>query len=179
ITIEGTRMSVSVWYFCCSHSVKLAAFDFTVDIKSFIQVFVSLLFAMPKGIGYDPTIHQVTYNEGFHYIYKLVTNEGMKYFRTVEPLFNSQVLCITGRKTHVWRAIKVCGLEDLDAKDDAPEVALRDVWLDTNLATEKEKQKKIFAALGKIKESDYDWALESFHQHLNEIFKSNQCYAQS
>ncbi|KAF9446799.1 hypothetical protein P691DRAFT_707861 [Macrolepiota fuliginosa MF-IS2] len=172
ITIEDTMMSV--WYFCRSHSVKSDAFDFTVDIKSFIQVFMSLLFATPKEIGYDPTVHRVTYNKCFHYVYKLSTNEGKKYFRTLEPLFNLRVLCITGRKTRVWRAIEVCGPEDLDAKDGALEVAVKDVWLDADSATEKEKQEKIFAALGKAKESDYDWAPESLHQHLNQVFKSNQ-----
>ncbi|KAF9446808.1 hypothetical protein P691DRAFT_761318, partial [Macrolepiota fuliginosa MF-IS2] len=97
ITIEHTTMSV--WYFCHSHSVMSAPFDFTTDIKSFIRVFMSFLYATPEEIGYDPTIRRQLYDNMFHYIYELKTDEGPKYFRTIEPLFNSRVLCITGRKT--------------------------------------------------------------------------------
>ncbi|KAF9454398.1 hypothetical protein P691DRAFT_770599 [Macrolepiota fuliginosa MF-IS2] len=74
VTIEDNMMSV--WYFCCSHSMKSHAFDFTMDIKSFIHVFMSFLYATPEEIGYDPTIRRQLYDNKFHYIYELKTNEG-------------------------------------------------------------------------------------------------------
>ncbi|KAF9443849.1 hypothetical protein P691DRAFT_712676, partial [Macrolepiota fuliginosa MF-IS2] len=172
VTIEGTTMSV--WYFCRSHSVKSTAFNLATDIKTFIQVFMSFLYATPEEIGYDPTIHRALYNDKFCYIYKLETNEGPKYFRTVEPLFNSRVLCITGRKTRVWRAIEIGGLEGLDAGNGASEVALKDVWLDDKLATEKENQDKIFRALGRLDEKDYDWATGLLREKLKETIQNKR-----
>ncbi|KAF9446809.1 hypothetical protein P691DRAFT_776599 [Macrolepiota fuliginosa MF-IS2] len=145
ITIEDTMMSV--WYFCRSHSVMSAAFDFTTDIKSFIRVFMSFLYATPEEIGYDPTIRRQLYNNMFHYIYELKTDEGPKYFRTIEPLFNSRVLCITGRKTRVWRAIEVRGPGDFAAKDGASEIALKDVWIEADAETEAENLDNSFTAI--------------------------------
>ncbi|KAF9441912.1 hypothetical protein P691DRAFT_714815 [Macrolepiota fuliginosa MF-IS2] len=172
ITIEDTMMSV--WYFCRSHSVKSAAFNFTTDIKTFIHVFMSFLYATPEEIGYDPTIHRELYDNKFHYIYELKTDEGTKYFRTIEPLFNSRVLCITGRKTRVWRAIEVRGSGDFAAKDGASEIALKDVWLEVDADTEKQNQDKVFDALEQLDEKAYSWATGSLYNRLKEAIQKRR-----
>ncbi|KAF9441182.1 hypothetical protein P691DRAFT_739850 [Macrolepiota fuliginosa MF-IS2] len=159
ITIEDTMMSV--WYFCRSHS----------DIKSFIEVFMSFLYATPEEIGYDPTIRRQLYENKFHYIYELKTDKGPKYFRTIEPLFNSRALCITGRKTRVWRAIEVRDAEDFAAKDGTSEIALKDVWLEVDAETEKQNQDQVFDALNQLDENAYSWLTGYLYDRLKEAIQ--------
>ncbi|KAF9449016.1 hypothetical protein P691DRAFT_774983, partial [Macrolepiota fuliginosa MF-IS2] len=166
ITIEDNMMSI--WYFCRSHSVKSKPFDFTKDIKTFIHVFMSLLHATREEIGYDPTVHRVEHNDRICYVYELETAEGRKCFRTLDPLFNSRVLCITGRKTRVWKAVEVAGVAGsaLEEKEGAREVAVKDVWLDEGSKTEKEIQDEVFDALERVKEEDYSWASPDLQDYI-------------
>lgn len=140
----------------------------------FINVFMSFLYATAEEIGYDPTVHRVPYGKGFTYVYQLQTSEGPKYFRTIEPLFNSRVLCISGRNTRIWKAVEVGDFQDLEAKQNVAEVALKDVWLDNGSATEKEIQEQIFSALREVKETDYDWAPEQLRKVLEDIFRNER-----
>ncbi|KAF9449014.1 hypothetical protein P691DRAFT_703938 [Macrolepiota fuliginosa MF-IS2] len=166
ITVEDNMMSI--WYFCRSHSVKSKPFDFTKDIKTFIRVIMSLLYATREEIGYDPTVHRVEHDGRICYVYELKTVEGRKYFRTLDPLFNSRVLCITGRKTRVWEAVEVAGIAGpaLKKKHGARKVALKDVWLDESSKTEKEIQDKVFDALERVKEEDYSWAPSYLREYI-------------
>ena len=45
-------------------------------------------------------------------------------------------MCISGRKTQVWRTIQVTGADSLKEKDDK-EVVLKDIWLDKDSPIEK------------------------------------------
>jgi len=51
-------------------------------------------------------------------------------------IFNCWIMCISGRKTQVWRTIQVTGADSLKEKDDK-EVVLKDIWLDKDSPIEK------------------------------------------
>jgi len=46
-------------------------------------------------------------------------------------------VCISGRKTQVWRAIQVTDLDRLEEK----EIVLKDIWLNKNSLTKKKKSR--------------------------------------
>ncbi|EKM78231.1 hypothetical protein AGABI1DRAFT_30779, partial [Agaricus bisporus var. burnettii JB137-S8] len=152
-TVENTMMSV--WYFSRSHTVVSTPFDFTKDIKSFIHVFLSLLYATREEIGYDPTIHRVLHDNEIQYVYEVVCEGETRYFRTIATLFTSQSLRITGRKTRVWKAVEVEGYDGnkhRKEKEGGREVALKDCWLDEGSRTEKDNLDGILNALAEVKE---------------------------
>ncbi|KXN88359.1 hypothetical protein AN958_07504 [Leucoagaricus sp. SymC.cos] len=141
ITIEDEEMSI--WYFSRSHSVKSHSFKFAKDIKKFIRVCLSFLYATCEELGFDPTVKRGIFDKQICYIYQL----GNRYFRTVKPLFVSKTLCITGRKTRVWEAIEVSGPDGETSVGEGKKVAVKDVWVDKDRAKEKEIQDAIFARL--------------------------------
>jgi hypothetical protein len=188
ITIENTEMAV--WYFSRSHLVKSQTFDFTEvnylcgcslssshfgqDIETFVRVFLSFVYATREEMGYDPTIHR-TEGEELQYVYEIPTENGTRYFRTIDSLAHRRVLCITGRKTRVWRAVEVKGFEGDAAREKpngATEVALKDVWLDDGSTTEKEKLDAIFERLETIKEDAYQWAPPPLQSELKAALKN-------
>ncbi|XP_006455071.1 hypothetical protein AGABI2DRAFT_209340 [Agaricus bisporus var. bisporus H97] len=174
-TIENTMMSI--WYFSRSHTVVSTPFDFTKDIKSFIHVFLSLLYATREEIGYDPTIHRVLHDDETQYVYEVVSEGETRYFRTIKSLFTSQSLGITGRKTRVWKAVEVEGYDGnkhRKEKEGGREVALKDCWLDEGSRTEKDNLDGIFNALAEVKErvkrnsNVLDWADPTGNRQLFE-----------
>ena len=58
-------------------------------------------------------------------------------------------MCISRRKTQVWRTIQVTGTDSLEEKDDK-EVVLKDIWLDKDSPMEKENQDLIYKNLQDI-----------------------------
>jgi hypothetical protein len=94
-------------------------------------------------------------------VYEIPTENGTRYFKTVDSLAHRRILCITGRKTRVWRAVEVKGFER-GAVDEKPNgdtaVALKDVWLDDGSRTEKQNLDAIFERLETINEDAYQWA---------------------
>ncbi|XP_006455072.1 hypothetical protein AGABI2DRAFT_75988, partial [Agaricus bisporus var. bisporus H97] len=174
-TVENTM--VSIWYFSRSHTVVSTPFDFTKDIKSFIHVFLSLLYATREEIGYDPTVHRVLHDNEIQYVYEVDSEGETRYFRTIKSLFTSQVLRITGRKTRVWKAVEVEGYDGnkhRKEKEGGREVALKDCWLDEGSRTEKDNLDGIFNALAEVKErvkrnsNVLDWADPTGNRQLFE-----------
>ncbi|XP_006457559.1 hypothetical protein AGABI2DRAFT_123416 [Agaricus bisporus var. bisporus H97] len=171
ITIENTKMSV--WYFSRSHSIKSETFDFTKDIRTFIQLFLSFVYATREQMGYDPTVHRIKDNEP-RYVYEIPTDKGTRYFKTIHLLAYRKGHSITGRKTRVWKAVEVKGFKGNAINEElngGKEVALKDVWLDEGSTTEKEKLDVIFECLRTIKEEAYAWAPKSLRSKLNDLFK--------
>ena len=78
------------------------------------------------------------------------------YLQTTATIFNPRIMCISGRKTRVWRAIQVTGMDGLE-ETGSKEVVLKDVWLDKGSQTEKENQNLIYGKLRQIKEGDCEW----------------------
>ena len=70
------------------------------------------------------------------------------YFQTTATIFNPRIMCISGRKTRVWRAIQVTGMDGLE-ETGSKEVVLKDVWLDKSSQTEKENQNLIYGKLNR------------------------------
>ncbi|KAJ3575704.1 hypothetical protein NP233_g913 [Leucocoprinus birnbaumii] len=103
IKIEDEQMSI--WYFSRSHSVKSVPFDFTRDFKTFVHVFVSLLFATQAEMGFDPTVWRVVEANGtIRYVYQV---QGRFFLTQGDAIFCPRVLCISGRRTRVWRVIEI------------------------------------------------------------------------
>jgi hypothetical protein len=104
------------------------------------------------------------------------TDTGPKYYKTGEPLYNPRTLCITGRKSRVWKAIEVIGPNSLEAKPNALEVVLKDCWVDGNADTEKEIQNKIFKRLAEVREADYAWAPKGLRTRLEDALAHPEKY---
>ncbi|EKM75053.1 hypothetical protein AGABI1DRAFT_132590 [Agaricus bisporus var. burnettii JB137-S8] len=157
ITIENTKMSV--WYFSRSHSVKSETFDLKEDISTVIRVLLSFTYATREQMGYDPTVHRIKDNES-QYVYEIPTEDGTRYFKTIHLLARHKSLCITGKKTRVWKVVEVKGFEGnaINEEVNGKDVALKDVWLDEGSTTEKEKLDAILERLKTIKEEAYAWA---------------------
>ncbi|KAF7776856.1 hypothetical protein Agabi119p4_5249 [Agaricus bisporus var. burnettii] len=171
ITIENTKMAV--WYFSRSHSVKSETFDFTKDLRTFIRVFLSFTYATREQMGYDPTVHRIEEEKKSKYVYEIPTENGTRYFKTIDSLAHPRVLCITGRKTRVWKAVEVKGFEGNAVNEElngGKEVALKDVWLDEGSMTEKQNLDAIFERLKTIKDDAYEWAPPSLRSKLKAIF---------
>ncbi|KAJ3575710.1 hypothetical protein NP233_g915 [Leucocoprinus birnbaumii] len=146
ITIEDEQMSI--WYFSRSHSVKSAPFDFTRDFKTFVHVFVSLLFATQAEMGFDPTVWRVVEANGtIRYVYQV---QGRFFLTQGDAIFCPRVLCISGRRTRVWRVIEIeWNADNASWKpiNEGAEYALKDVWLDEGSDTEGDILDKIFRRL--------------------------------
>ncbi|KAF7762651.1 hypothetical protein Agabi119p4_9244 [Agaricus bisporus var. burnettii] len=169
LAIENTVMSI--WYFSRSHTVVSTSFDFTKDIKSFIYVFLSLMYATRVEIGYDPTVHRVLEDKRIRYVYEVEYNGETRYFKTLETLYTSRVLRITVRKTRVWKAIEVEGYDDKKfrkEKKGGKVVALKDYWLDEGSKSEKDTLEDIFRSLEQVKHkpTTLKWAKSEFHQNF-------------
>ncbi|KAF7776854.1 hypothetical protein Agabi119p4_5247 [Agaricus bisporus var. burnettii] len=165
---------MAVWYFSRSHSVKSETFDFTEDIRTFIRVFLSFAYATREQMGYDPTVHRIKEEGESRYVYEIPTENGIRYFKAIDSLAHPRVLCITGRKTRVWKAIEVKGFEGNAVKEElngGKEVALKDVWLDDGSTTEKQKLDAILERLKTIKEEAYEWAPLSLRSKLKADFE--------
>ena len=102
-------------------------------------------------MGFDPTVHRIMFKGKIRYVYKMTPKESDEmreplYFRTTATIFNPHITCISGRKTRVWRAIQVTGMDGLE-ETGSKEVVLKDVWLDKGSQTEKENQNLIYGKL--------------------------------
>ncbi|KAF5363270.1 hypothetical protein D9756_001096 [Leucocoprinus leucothites] len=168
ISIEKDMMSV--WYFSRSHSMKTDGFNWIEDPWTFVKVFVSFLFAKELEIGFDPSVRRVTYRTKERFIYEIKAEGGTRYYRTINPIFNPRVACITGRKTRVWEAEEVRlidgSLANVQVVETGKRVALKDVWLDEGSQTERQIQKAIFDKLKQVRDEDYEWATEGYLRPL-------------
>jgi len=123
-------------------------------------------------MGFDPTVHRIMFKGKIRYVYKLTPKESDEtreplYFRTTATIFNPHIMCISGRKTRVWRAIQVTGMDGLE-ETSGKEVVLKDVWLDKGSQTEKENQNLIYGKLRQIKEGDCEWIQANYWTQVND-----------
>ncbi|KAF5363407.1 hypothetical protein D9756_001071 [Leucocoprinus leucothites] len=179
ITIEDASMSL--WYFSRSHSVKSLPFDFTKDYRAFVHVFLSFLYAEPDKMGFDPTVHRVflkdkNRKEKTHYIYEIGPRNNPQFYRTTRAIFNPDVLCITGRKTRVWEAVRVAGHypgQYSQALNGGRKYAIKNVWLNEGARTEREILNAVFTRLAEVSENppDYDWSSESLQAVITEALR--------
>ncbi|KAF5348485.1 hypothetical protein D9756_009669 [Leucocoprinus leucothites] len=166
ITIEDEKMAV--WYFSRSHSVKSEDIDFTKDRRTFLQVFMSFIFAKEDEMGFDPSVRRIIHEDEIRYIYTITPDSApSRYFRTIAPIFNPRVGCIIGRKTRVWQAEEVNESSDaaIVLDNGGKKVALKDVWLDEGSRTEKEIQNLIFRQLQEIASARWDWPVGSLGEY--------------
>ncbi|KAF5363406.1 hypothetical protein D9756_001070 [Leucocoprinus leucothites] len=179
ITIEDASMSL--WYFSRSHSVKSLPFDFTKDYRTFVHVFLSFLYAEPDKMGFDPTVHRVSLKDKnrkdkTHYIYEIGPRNNPQFYRTTRAIFNPDVLCITGRKTRVWEAVRVAGYHPgrySQALDGDRKYAIKDVWLNKGARTEREILNAVFARLAEVSENPpgHDWSSGSLQAVITEALR--------
>jgi hypothetical protein len=104
-----------------------------------------------------------------------VGNE-FQYYRTIEPLYNPRSICITGRKSRVWRVVQVVGPDNLSKAGHGREVVLKDCWVDEGSLSEKEIQTQIFERLARVKEADYAWAPPGLRDKLKGALASPERY---
>ncbi|KXN82899.1 hypothetical protein AN958_01968 [Leucoagaricus sp. SymC.cos] len=174
ITIEDDEMSL--WYFSRSHSVKSEPFDFTTDIGTFARVFITFLLATPTEMGFDPTVERVTYKDKIQYIYTIKNAKGQaRRFLTLNPIHNPRSLCITGRKTRVWRVTELPKRlpKDLDTVEGRGDYALKDVWLNEGSPTEHDNLQEVFRKLEGFE--DYpEWPAEPLSQLFRSALQNKQ-----
>jgi len=120
-------------------------------------------------MGYDPTVHRILFEDKICYVYELTLKDSSEtlYFRTTKTIFNPRIACISGRKTRVWRAIQVTGVDGLEEKGNK-EVVLKDVWLDKDSPTEKENQDLIYESLQDIRKENYEWLKEEYRKRVED-----------
>ncbi|TFK28321.1 hypothetical protein FA15DRAFT_691960 [Coprinopsis marcescibilis] len=141
ITIEDDRFTV--WYFSRSHSVKCASFSFVEDPSSMVVVLLSLLFATPEELGFDPNVTAIKVDESTSYVYAIPQPTGEpKYFLAKAALSEFRWLCVTGRTARIYNVVEVASPSDLKPLG-RPRV-LKDVWLDDTCKTETTIQREIF-----------------------------------
>jgi len=90
-------------------------------------------------------------------------------------IFNPRIACISGRKTHVWRAIQVTGPDGSRTKGDK-EVVLKDVWLDKDFETEKEIQESIYNNLQDVYKDEkrsekLEWLKNDYRKRVKDALK--------
>lgn len=147
------------------------------DLEKFIRVFLSFLYASEEQLGHDTTIHRMKYKKDWCCVFEMkATNDVRSYYRSVEALHNPRSLCITGRKSRVWKAVEVSSLEDLEQKPNTSEVALKDCWIDVDALPERAIQNLIFDGLAAVDEAKYAWAPTELRDKLKAGLKDPKTY---
>ncbi|PPQ85559.1 hypothetical protein CVT25_006729 [Psilocybe cyanescens] len=137
ITIEADQMTL--WYHSRSHSAVSKSFNFVKDPERLIKVFMSFLFATEVELGYNPMVERRS--DGKH-IYRILQadKKTFRFYRTVKLISGYRTNNITGRMPRVWL------VESYDpvTQKVGEKLVLKDVWLDSNAATERQIQNSIF-----------------------------------
>jgi hypothetical protein len=128
-------------------------------LKKLICAFLSFIYASDEELGHDPSVSLVYHGEKWCYVYEVETEEGSKYYRTIEPLYKSH-------KSRVWKAVEVSSLKDLAPVPGTGEVALKDCWVDQGSPSEKKTQTQIFQRLKDVNEAMYAWAPPELKEKL-------------
>ncbi|KAJ3575708.1 hypothetical protein NP233_g917 [Leucocoprinus birnbaumii] len=155
-----SQSSMEKWPSSRSYCVKSAKFDYKKDRKTFLQIFMSFLFATEAEMGFDPTVRRVLHDKEPRYIYTITPkNQSARFFRTITTISNPSNSSITGRQTRVWEA------EEVDESSESAKtlhsngkrVALKDAWLDEGSRTESEIMDLIIGKLKEIAHDQLDW----------------------
>ncbi|KAJ3555477.1 hypothetical protein NM688_g2556 [Phlebia brevispora] len=125
-TVEDTDMKF--WYCDRSQVVVSRPFNCVEDPTRLFKFVLSLTFAEPHMLGWDPTMTRIDVDGQVQYdITVHPADSEPVIYRTLEVLFDSGASNALGRGTRVWKAVKI---EDGNAVGDP--VALKDAWVDGN-----------------------------------------------
>ncbi|KAF8909743.1 hypothetical protein CPB84DRAFT_1765356 [Gymnopilus junonius] len=156
LTIEETDSRM--WFFDRQAIITSQCFSYMKEPKRFIHLVLSLSFADPTDLGYDPTVR----------LYKNIPESEFQYdiefggstYRTLEILSSFQADTIRGRATRVFKARKVVNGK---VNENGPFYVIKDIWMDDNRESE-----------GKILENVLRTVPKEFHPHfLNVIGHGN------
>ncbi|KIM42727.1 hypothetical protein M413DRAFT_26731 [Hebeloma cylindrosporum] len=135
VTIENT--TTRVW-FCNRQTVLVSeAFDFMEEPEKLVQLTLSLSFASPVELGWDPTMKlcRNPIGQGFGYemtVYDHKT-KASRVFKTSKLLSDYAADALRGRGTRVFEAYEV-NMRDMSLGQSP--VAIKDYWLDTSRMSE-------------------------------------------
>ncbi|KAJ3557294.1 hypothetical protein NM688_g1548 [Phlebia brevispora] len=126
-TIENTTMRL--WYCDRSEIVCSEPFNFIIDRKWLVHFCLSVAYAEPHDLGWDPTMQQTEHGR---YDISVHSPDGTTVvYRTLELLSRSGVETLKGRGTRVWKVVRV----EHGVESGTPMV-LKDTWVDPDRESE-------------------------------------------
>jgi hypothetical protein len=106
---------------------------FRQDIRKFVTVLVSFIFASEEQMGYDPSVQRRRDPNHFPpricWVYSIEESESSaRYFKTCRTLSEFHDSSITGRSTRVLEVVEVASPDDLRLVPGAHPMVLKDAW---------------------------------------------------
>lgn len=97
------------------------------DWRTLFRFLLSVIFAKPHELGYDPTMMKIRDDDGdIQYEIMVRSESGEEHrYRTVEVLSAPGEAYLIGRGTQVWKAMRV-----EDGQETGESIALKDAWVD-------------------------------------------------
>jgi hypothetical protein len=124
----------------------------------FIALMISLLCAPLSDLGFDP--HVTLHADGKSYVYEFANEDPTKsrFFKTLATIDERRHLRLTGRCTRVWKVMEIASRDGTERKDSsAPDMVLKDVWLDASAMTEKQIQDELFKDIQEFARTPEGW----------------------
>ncbi|KAJ3559366.1 hypothetical protein NM688_g392 [Phlebia brevispora] len=121
-TIENTNMKL--WF--CDRAQLLCStpFNFILDRKYLVHFCLSIAYAEPQQLGWDPTM--VLANDRRQYDITVFSNEGeARVYRTLDLLSDSGAQVLIGRGTRVWKVVQIENGQECGSS-----MVLKDAWVD-------------------------------------------------
>ncbi|THG98583.1 hypothetical protein EW026_g3618 [Hermanssonia centrifuga] len=141
-TIEDTEMKL--WYCDRSQTVASQPFNFITDHETLVHFFLSLAYASPVQLGWDPTI--AIQEHDLQYRITIQSVDGTEcVYRTLEVLFDSAASVMHGPGTRVWKVVQI-----VDGHDYGDPVVLKDCWV----SCDRQREGTIHEKLRNAKPSD-------------------------
>lgn len=126
------------------------------------HVFLSLLYAAPYQLGWDPSVNAVETESGLQYDYIMQNPDDSKStFRTLELLSSGRRAAVFGGGTRVWKVVQV-----IDTIPVGEPMVLKDVWIYSELEREG-------STLEKIRQSDRS---SEFQESMSANFLTVVCH---
>ncbi|GJE97385.1 hypothetical protein PsYK624_136020 [Phanerochaete sordida] len=141
-TIENTTMRL--WFCNRSEFIVSLPFDFMKERYILVHFILSVMYADPADLGWDPTIvrHRCAYTGTFYYdITVHPEGKATEVYRTKQVLANIGAEAPLGRGTRVWRAVKL-----VDGRESDIVVAIKDSWIDSDRKREGDIDQMIKAS---------------------------------
>ncbi|KAI0797254.1 hypothetical protein BC629DRAFT_1502565 [Irpex lacteus] len=151
-TIEDEMMRL--WFCSRSDIIVSEQFNFITDHPTFVYFLLSIMYAEPRELGYDPTISvkRQTGDKKTN-VYKISVPRQptpddpstTKEYLTHEVVANISAEAMRGRATRVWRGKEV----GPDGKATGPNRVIKDCWIDADRTREGDILKNILDAAKK------------------------------
>ncbi|KAJ3555479.1 hypothetical protein NM688_g2554 [Phlebia brevispora] len=159
-TIEDATMRL--WYCDRSQVFVSIPFNFNENSDALLHFVISVSFAEPYMLGWDPTMTSLNINGQIQYDITVRSANGeFTLYRTLGVLSDSSTRKILGRGTRVWKATKI-----VDGEMTGDPVALKDAWVDSD----RQREGDIYFQL---LQSDF---LAKQHPELRKYFISVQTH---